>query len=534
MMRNGDDEGGGRRGESELERLMRSLSEDVSTTSQNQNQRHGYEQTLQLHEFTPPATMTFPPPRDFSSSFSQPAQPSFLTELLSMPSPSAGWNSTVPDGPILHSATPRDFQSNTINHGYSAPQRPQESTFWDTLPEYPSWFPQEAGPESMYIDGLQELLTTPTPWNEVMTTAPMEKASHSSERSSLVGSPTSRSSPSPARLNSAASTLPGTPNSSMSSESFSDTAAEEDHSHHGVNSRPLLQHAQLAAGPSGSSSAKRKSPDRALDESCDEIQSLDLKKPLHKSRRKGPKRVREPRYAIQTRSDVEIMEDGYKWRKYGQKAVKNSPHPRSYYRCTNPKCPVRKRVERSADDTGLVITTYEGTHTHVNPSTGSRAASDAPLLPASGEHPPGGAPYKPPSALTSSSFPFQTPVIAPLASRNIKLEHVVSAGPLRPTPSISKVEPSFLSSSSDIRAPLPGALLRSQQLLGGGHDDTNPLSRCSDHLMKDLQDAMCWGSIPSHNTGRAQEIHSLLRPTTAPPSSSSEGLLEDIVRYRRH
>jgi hypothetical protein len=43
----------------------------------------------------------------------------------------------------------------------------------------------------------------------------------------------------------------------------------------------------------------------------------------------GPKRVREPRYAIQTRSKIDVMEDGYKWRKYGQKAVKNSPHPRS-------------------------------------------------------------------------------------------------------------------------------------------------------------------------------------------------------------
>ncbi|CAK9855345.1 unnamed protein product, partial [Sphagnum jensenii] len=78
----------------------------------------------------------------------------------------------------------------------------------------------------------------------------------------------------------------------------------------------------------------------------------------------GPKRVREPRYAIQTRSKIDVMDDGYKWRKYGQKAVKNSPHPRSYYRCTNQKCPVRKRVERSAEDTGLVITTYEGTHIH--------------------------------------------------------------------------------------------------------------------------------------------------------------------------
>jgi hypothetical protein len=47
-----------------------------------------------------------------------------------------------------------------------------------------------------------------------------------------------------------------------------------------------------------------------------------------KPRKKGPKRVREPRYAIQTRSEVEILEDGFKWRKYGQKAVKNSPNPR--------------------------------------------------------------------------------------------------------------------------------------------------------------------------------------------------------------
>jgi len=49
---------------------------------------------------------------------------------------------------------------------------------------------------------------------------------------------------------------------------------------------------------------------------------------VKKEKVKLNKRVREPRYAIQTRSDVEVMEDGYKWRKYGQKAVKNSPHPR--------------------------------------------------------------------------------------------------------------------------------------------------------------------------------------------------------------
>ncbi|XP_073391683.1 uncharacterized protein [Physcomitrium patens] len=84
-------------------------------------------------------------------------------------------------------------------------------------------------------------------------------------------------------------------------------------------------------------------------------------------KRGGAKRLREPRYAIKTRTDVDVLDDGFKWRKYGQKAVKNSPHPRNYYRCTTPLCPVRKRVERSNEDAGLVITTYEGTHSHQTP-----------------------------------------------------------------------------------------------------------------------------------------------------------------------
>lgn len=35
-----------------------------------------------------------------------------------------------------------------------------------------------------------------------------------------------------------------------------------------------------------------------------------------------------PRVAFHTRSSEDILDDGYKWRKYGQKAVKNSKHPR--------------------------------------------------------------------------------------------------------------------------------------------------------------------------------------------------------------
>ncbi|KAJ7555931.1 hypothetical protein O6H91_05G109500 [Diphasiastrum complanatum] len=74
--------------------------------------------------------------------------------------------------------------------------------------------------------------------------------------------------------------------------------------------------------------------------------------------------IREPRVVVQTTSEIDILEDGYRWRKYGQKVVKGNPHPRSYYKCTNVGCPVRKHVERASNDPKSVITTYEGKHNH--------------------------------------------------------------------------------------------------------------------------------------------------------------------------
>lgn len=40
---------------------------------------------------------------------------------------------------------------------------------------------------------------------------------------------------------------------------------------------------------------------------------------------------------------------------------------RSYYRCTSASCNVKKRVERSYTDPTIVVTTYEGQHTHPSP-----------------------------------------------------------------------------------------------------------------------------------------------------------------------
>ncbi|PON96335.1 WRKY domain containing protein [Trema orientale] len=80
------------------------------------------------------------------------------------------------------------------------------------------------------------------------------------------------------------------------------------------------------------------------------------------------KTVTEPKIIVQTRSEVDLLDDGYRWRKYGQKVVKGNPHPRSYYKCTSAGCNVRKHVERASTDPKAVITTYEGKHNHDVPA----------------------------------------------------------------------------------------------------------------------------------------------------------------------
>ncbi|GMI66647.1 hypothetical protein HRI_000334000 [Hibiscus trionum] len=99
----------------------------------------------------------------------------------------------------------------------------------------------------------------------------------------------------------------------------------------------------------------------------DENQQKTKKQLKLKPKKTNQKRQRELRFAFMTKSEVDHLEDGYKWRKYGQKAVKNSSFPRSYYRCTTASCNVKKRVERSFSDPSIVVTTYEGQHTHPSP-----------------------------------------------------------------------------------------------------------------------------------------------------------------------
>ncbi|CAN8273851.1 unnamed protein product [Cochlearia groenlandica] len=77
---------------------------------------------------------------------------------------------------------------------------------------------------------------------------------------------------------------------------------------------------------------------------------------------------RERKVVVQATSDIDILDDGFRWRKYGQKVVKGNPNPRSYYKCTAIGCAVTKHVERASDDLNSVLTTYIGQHNHEVPS----------------------------------------------------------------------------------------------------------------------------------------------------------------------
>nr|QWQ79556.1 WRKY transcription factor protein 38 [Zanthoxylum armatum] len=67
--------------------------------------------------------------------------------------------------------------------------------------------------------------------------------------------------------------------------------------------------------------------------------------------------------------------DKWAWRKYGQKPIKGSPYPRSYYRCSSSKgCLARKQVERSSTDPGIFIITYSAEHNHTHPTRRSSLA----------------------------------------------------------------------------------------------------------------------------------------------------------------
>ncbi|XP_042466416.1 transcription factor WRKY19-like isoform X2 [Zingiber officinale] len=59
-------------------------------------------------------------------------------------------------------------------------------------------------------------------------------------------------------------------------------------------------------------------------------------------------------------------DDGFTWRKYGQKEILGAKYPRAYFRCTHRTshgCPAKKQVQRSDDDPSVYDVTYHANHT---------------------------------------------------------------------------------------------------------------------------------------------------------------------------
>ncbi|VVA92548.1 unnamed protein product [Arabis nemorensis] len=85
----------------------------------------------------------------------------------------------------------------------------------------------------------------------------------------------------------------------------------------------------------------------------------------HCSKKRNSRVKRVIRVAAVSIKMADIPSDEYSWRKYGQKPIKGSPHPRAYYKCSSVRgCPARKHVERALDDPMMLIVTYEGDHNH--------------------------------------------------------------------------------------------------------------------------------------------------------------------------
>ncbi|XP_057805792.1 probable WRKY transcription factor 46 [Salvia miltiorrhiza] len=82
-------------------------------------------------------------------------------------------------------------------------------------------------------------------------------------------------------------------------------------------------------------------------------------------KRKSLERWSEEVHVCCETSSEDQHEDGYNWRKYGQKDILGATHPRAYYRCTyrnTRSCLATKQVQRGEDDPSILKIVYKGKH----------------------------------------------------------------------------------------------------------------------------------------------------------------------------
>ncbi|KAJ6733159.1 hypothetical protein OIU74_005007 [Salix koriyanagi] len=168
------------------------------------------------------------------------------------------------------------------------------------------------------------------------------------------------------RKDSAASTINfsySSAGNSFVSSLTGDTDSKQPSSSSAFQFTNVSQASSAGKPPLSTSSLKRKCSSENLD-SAGKCASSGRCHCSKKSRKMRLKRVvRVPAISLKM---SDIPPDDYSWRKYGQKPIKGSPHPRGYYKCSSVRgCPARKHVERALDDPSMLVVTYEGEHNHI-------------------------------------------------------------------------------------------------------------------------------------------------------------------------
>ncbi|XP_022942271.1 WRKY transcription factor 55 [Cucurbita moschata] len=108
-------------------------------------------------------------------------------------------------------------------------------------------------------------------------------------------------------------------------------------------------------------------------------------------RRKDGMAKRTVRVAAPRIGNTELPpDDGFTWRKYGQKEILGSRFPRGYFRCTHQKlyhCPAKKHVQRLDHDPHTFEVAYLGDHTcHMSATAPSAPPPPSPLPEVAGLH----------------------------------------------------------------------------------------------------------------------------------------------------